>query len=150
MKFESIDSILDFAISKEEEAEALYLNMAELVERPGMAEAFSAFAAEEAGHRQRLLKLKAGKLPVMAAGAVQSLGIADTLTEVVPSTNMTYQEALRFAMQAEKAAFKLYEDLAAAVEDSGWAEVFHALAQEEAKHKLRFEIEYDEVVLEGN
>jgi len=80
---------------------------------------------------------------------VASLGIAERLVPVEPTANMTYAEALRFAMEAEKAAFRLYNDLAAATDDPGLVEVFRSLAAEEAKHKLRFEIEYDEHVLEG-
>jgi rubrerythrin len=38
-------------------------------------------------------------------------------------------------------------DLAAVAEAEEFTEMFLALAQEEAKHKLRFEIEYDDAVL---
>jgi rubrerythrin len=62
---------------------------------------------------------------------------------------MTYQEALLFAMKAEKAAFVLYTKLAEVTSDAGLQRVFRNLAQEEAKHKLRFEIEYDDHILEG-
>ena len=57
---------------------------------------------------------------------------------------MTYIDALIVAMKKEKAAFKLYIDLAAATQDEKIKIVFLELAQEEAKHKLRFEIEYDD------
>ena len=40
-------------------------------------------------------------------------------------------------------------DLAAGASDE-LAELFRSLAAEEAKHKLRFEIEYDDVVLKEN
>jgi rubrerythrin len=149
MKFDSIEEILDFAIAKEEEAERFYSELAESMDRPGMREAFLKFASEEAGHRQRLLNIKAGDLPSVSSEKIQSLGIADHLTEVEPSANMTYQEALQLAMNAEKAAFRMYTGLAAITDNEGWAEVFRSLAQEEAKHKLRFEIEYDDVILEG-
>jgi rubrerythrin len=149
MKIDSIEAILDFAIAKEEEAESLYRELAESMDRPGMREAFLQFAKEEAGHKQRLLKVKAGELPTVSREKIQSLGIAKHLTEVEPSANMTYQEALQLAMSAEKAAFKMYTGLAAVTDNEAWAEVFRSLAQEEAKHKLRFEIEYDDVVLEG-
>ena len=43
-----------------------------------------------------------------------------------------------------------YSDLAAATEDDSVRTTLLALAQEEAKHKLRFEIEYDEHVLTEN
>ena len=62
---------------------------------------------------------------------------------------MDYQEALQVAMHKEKKAFLLYTDLAGAVEDAGLKNTFLALAQEEAKHKLRFEIEYDDLLESG-
>ncbi len=60
---------------------------------------------------------------------------------------MTYAEALILAMKKEKLAYKLYLDLAAAAGDGELADLFRSLAAEEARHKLRFEIEYDDVVL---
>ena len=45
---------------------------------------------------------------------------------------------------------KIFEYLAEEVEDTALRETFLALAQEEAKHKLRFEIEYDDVILREN
>ena len=56
---------------------------------------------------------------------------------------MNYQDALIVAMKSEKAAFKLYSDLAKAVDDAAVKDLFLGLAQEEAKHKIHFEIEYN-------
>jgi rubrerythrin len=53
-------------------------------------------------------------------------------------------------MKREKTAFKLYSDLAAIIQDANLRKVFLSLAQEEAKHKLRFELEYDEHILTDN
>jgi rubrerythrin len=53
-------------------------------------------------------------------------------------------------MKAEKAAFTMYTKLAELTDDPSFTRIFRSLAQEEAKHKLRFEIEYDDHVLEGN
>ena len=50
-------------------------------------------------------------------------------------------------LEKEKAAFHLYTDLADVVENQTQKETFLSLAQEEAKHKLRFEIEYDATIL---
>jgi rubrerythrin len=149
MQFAGIDEILDFAIAREEEAAALYASLATTVARPGMRQAFLEFAAEEGRHKARLMRVKAGEMPAVSHEKVVSLGIAERLVPAEPTPNMTYAEALRFAMEAEKAAFRLYTDLAAATDDPGLVEVFRSLAAEEAKHKLRFEIEYDEHVLEG-
>ena len=53
-------------------------------------------------------------------------------------------------VKRERAAFELYSDIAEKVPDTNLKQVFVGLAKEEAKHKLRFEIEYDEVVLSEN
>ena len=149
MGFANIDEILDYAISKEEEAAALYCDLAELAERPGMREAFLEFADEEEGHRRHLQSIKAGELPALTIHQVQNLGIADNLVERKPSAAMTFAEGLMVAIKAEKAAEELYMGLAEATDDPNLATVFAALASEEAKHKQRFELEYDEMVLEG-
>lgn len=149
MDFSSIDEVLDFAIGKEEEAAELYTSMAEQMDRPGMRGTLLELAAEEKRHKERLLKVKAGELPAVSVDKVQDLKITEQLAAPKVSAKMTYQEALVFAMKAEKAAFKLYSDLAASADDPATADVFRSLAQEEAKHKLNLEIEYDEHVLEG-
>ena len=149
MELKTIEEILDYAISNEEKAAELYYDLADKVERPGMKEAFLHFAKEEEGHKARLLQIKAGELPAVTEEKVANLGITETMDEPVVAANMTYQEALLFAMKAEKAAFVLYTKLAEVTTDSSLQRVFKSLAQEEAKHKLRFEIEYDDQVLEG-
>ncbi len=149
MKLTTIDQILDYAISNEEKAAALYHDLAGNVERPGMREAFLHFAKEEEGHKARLLKIKEGEIPAVAEEKIANLGITEILEEPETAPNMTYQEALVFAMKAEKAAFTLYTKLSEMTSDAGLQRVFKGLAQEEAKHKLRFEIEYDDHVLEG-
>jgi len=145
----TIESILEYAISNEEKAAALYYELAEKVERPGMREAFLHFAKEEEGHKARLLKIKKGEIPAVIEEKIANLGITESLDEPKIAANMTYQEVLLFAMKAEKAAFVLYTKLSEATSDAGLQRVFSGLAQEEAKHKLRFEIEYDDHILEG-
>ena len=58
-------------------------------------------------------------------------------------------EALARAIKAEQAASELYTGLAEATDEPNLAAIFTALASEEERHKHRFEVEYDEVVLEG-
>ena len=54
------------------------------------------------------------------------------------------------AMQREKAAYRLYTDLANNIDDPEMKELFLGLAQEEAKHKLYFEVQYDDQILKHN
>jgi len=63
---------------------------------------------------------------------------------------MKYADALVLAMKKEKAAFKLYTHLAERTKNPDIKTVFQNLAIEESKHKLRFELEYDEFVMREN
>ena len=148
MEFRTIEDILDFAIRREEAAAELYTSMAGKVTRPEMREALLSFAEEEKRHKQRLLKIKAGELPGVSEETIRDLKIADYVEQPEPTSRMDYPEALRFAMNAEKAAFRLYSDLAE-ISPANHAAAFRALAQEEAKHKLRFEVEYEDNVLKS-
>ena len=56
--FNSVDEILDFAISKEQEAADYYNSLAEKMEKPWMADTFKGFAREEMGHKSKLVEVK--------------------------------------------------------------------------------------------
>ncbi len=146
-RFSSADEVLDFAIKGEIESYEFYTELAEKVDHPWMREVFSEFAREEVGHRKKLEALKEGKILMHAREKIQDLKIADYVIEAEITPDLDYQQALQIAMHKEKKAFRLYSDLARSVKDEGLKNTFLALAQEEAKHKLRFEIEYDDHVL---
>ena len=145
-RFESTDEILDFAIAREAEASEFYTELAAKMQNPAMRKVFEGFATEELGHKMKLEAAKASEL-VLPQQEVQSLGIADYVVDVEAAPDMTYADALVLAMKKEKAAYRLYIDLAAVAEAEELTDMFLALAQQEAKHKLRFEIEYDDVIL---
>ncbi len=149
-EFKNIDDVLDFAIGEEEAARRFYDNLARTAGSQPMREVFEGFAREEMGHKAKLEAVKAGKLKHAFEGKVGDLRISDYIIEVVPSAETSYQEALILAMKKEKAAFRMYLDLAAITDNEDLAALFAGLAQEEAKHKLRFEIEYDDNILTEN
>ncbi len=150
MKLDSVEKILDFAIEKEEDAATFYTDLAGKMDRPYMKDVFNGFAREEKGHKAKLMAIKEGKLMMPAEKQIADLKIGDNLVNIDLKAEMSYQEALIVAMKAEKAAYKLYNDLASATDDAGLKETLLSLAQEEAKHKLRFEVEYDDVILTEN
>ena len=145
-RFSSVDEILDFAIAREIEANKFYTELAERMENPAMRKVLEDFAKEELGHKMRLEAVKRDEF-VIEQEDVGSLGIANYVVDVEPQPDMSYADALVLAMKKEKAAYRLYMDLAAVAEAEELTEMFLLLAQEEAKHKLRFEIEYDDSFL---
>ena len=150
MKLQTVNEILDFAIQKEQEAANFYTDLAARMSREQMKKVFTGFAREEMGHKAKLEAVREGQLLLTAQQKVNDLKIGDHLVNIELTAEMDYQEALIVAMKAEKAAFKLYSDLAAATDDTGLQDLLLGLAQEEAKHKLRFEVEYDDVILAEN
>lgn len=150
MNKDAINDILEYAIAREQAAHDFYEELARRVDRPGMSEVFAQFAVEELGHKAKLERVKAGKTLLAAKGRVLDLKIADYLVTIEEEGDLDYQRALMLAMQREKASYRLYLDISRSVDDPATKELFLALAQEEAKHKLRFEIEYDEAILSEN
>ncbi|MHC4642945.1 MAG: ferritin family protein [Planctomycetota bacterium] len=144
--FESAEEVLDFAIERETESQDFYMKLAERMDNPKMRDVFEKFATEELGHKMKLEAVKHGEI-LLGQREIMSLGIADYVVDVEPRPDMDYTEALILAMKKEKAAYRMYLDLAAVAEDEELTGMFLSLAQEEAKHKLRFEIEYDDIVM---
>ena len=146
----SVDAILDFVIEKEEGAVQFYLEWSKKVERESIGKVLEGFAEEEKKHKALITDVKNGKKIAPTQEGIANLKISDYLADVEPSGDMDYQNALMVAMQREKAAFKLYSDLGKAASDGNVKNLFLALAEEEAKHKLRLEIIYDEEILADN
>ncbi len=145
--FKSMEDILNFAIQNEQEAVDFYAGLAKHARNEEMGKVFTQFAKEEMGHKARLLHIKATGQYVKGKERVMDLKMADYLVDVQPSPDMTYQEVLILAMKREKKAFKLYLDLSTMAPTPELNNLFLSLAQEESRHKLRFELEYDEFVL---
>lgn len=144
------DEILDFAITREEEAAAFYRDLAERVNTTGLKNLLISFAKEEEGHRAKLIGIKSGKRFAHAEGDVLDLKISDYVIDAEAHDNMGVEEALTVAIKREQSAVALYNDLATKTDDADLATTFRALAKEEAHHKLRFEMEYDDKVFREN
>ena len=149
-KFENIDDVLDFAIESEQKAVDFYHQLADRVKNEDMKNIFLEFAQEEVAHKAKLKKIKEEKVFIASSESISDLKISDYVDSVVIKPDMSYQEALIVAMNREKAAFNLYTRLSKKTNVPELQNIFKMLAQEESKHKLRFEIEYDENVLKEN
>jgi rubrerythrin len=145
-----INEVIDFAIDREIEANEFYIKLSKQTDNPAMRKAFEDFAKEELGHKAKLEAFKQGELTIKQDNKTETLNWTDYLVGVEPKPDMSYSDALILAMKKEKASYRLYMDLAAIVNVEEATEMFMWLANEEAKHKLRFEIEYDDVVMRDN
>jgi len=141
-RFHCVDDILDFAIAKENRAHDFYVKLAGLAAKPQVRRAIHDFATDELQHGIRLEAIKAGEVSFHEE-EVGSLDIAEKVPEPKTQPEMSYVDLLVVAMKREKAAFRLYTNLASIAKKKELRDTFLRLAQEEAEHKLRLEIEYD-------
>ena len=147
-KIDSIDEILEFAIAREVEANRFYMDLANWLENPAMRGLVLEFAKEELEHKAKLELevLKTGKVlrPVEKKAEFKA---ADYIVDFGVEPDMEYKDLLIVAIEKEKKSLRLYIDLAAIIEDKDSRETLLSIAEEEAKHKALFEIEYEEARL---
>lgn len=148
--FKNTNEILDFAIQNEQNAVDFYTELAKTAKTNDMRSTFEQFASEEIGHKARLTKIREEGIFTLSSEKVADLKIADYVVISEPKSDMSYEQALVLAMKKEKAAFKLYLKLSEKAPTESLKQLFLGLAQEESRHKLRFELEYDEFVLREN
>jgi len=141
-RFDNFEEAMDFAIFKEIEARRFYLELAEWVEKQETAEVFEKLANEELAHKSRLEELKQGR-GWLEHDDVASLQVTDELETRKPKVNIGYVDALVLGIKREEASSKLYNDLAKRTSSPALKNVFGLLAEEEARHKLKLEVEYD-------
>lgn len=146
----SFEDIISFAIEEEKGAFELYTKLGGMVEKPSAKVMFDELAGEEAKHKEFFEGIKDGKMPDLPITEVADLKISDYLVEIPFKPDMEYQDILIMAMKKEASAVKFYSDMAEETDDSELEKLLKFIALEEAKHKLRLEAEYDDVVLAQN
>ncbi len=140
---ESDQEILEFAIFRENEAYNFFVTLAGHVKDERISKVFEDLAAEELEHKAKLELeiMKMGKtvstelLPPRDAGEYI---ISDDLSPL----DMDYKDVLLLSIEKEDAAYRTYINLISTIHDEHSKEVLLALAEEEIKHKARFETEY--------
>jgi rubrerythrin len=149
--FSNPQEVIDFAIEREQEAHDFYMKTRERVKSQELKDMLYQFAQEELGHKKKLQNIIVKTEEYgFTKDDVTHLKIADYLVDKTPSSDMSYQDILIISMKKEKKSYLLYTDLANRVSNEELKKIFNNLAQEEASHKLRFELEYDEHILTDN
>ncbi|MBN2180872.1 MAG: ferritin family protein [Sedimentisphaerales bacterium] len=143
-KFETDEEILEFAIFRENEAHNFFLALAGRVKDPQIRQLFEDLAAEELEHKTKL------ELEIMKTGRTVSTEQTPPrpaseyiISDVSSELDIDYKDVLLLGMEKEEASFRTYVNLIPSVHNEQSREVLLALAQEEVKHKIRFETEYN-------
>jgi rubrerythrin len=151
-RLENIEEIIDFAIKREQEAQATYLSYAGQTGRRSFSELLVSMAEMEREHERKLTDLKQGKstAAAFAPPRVADLGLADILVEVPFSPDMEYGDFLVLVIRKEREAEQLYRKLEGLTTSADVRNMFALLADEERKHRDWAQERYDEDILKEN
>jgi rubrerythrin len=152
---DSVEGILYYAISGEVEANVFYNLLSQYVDDPQIRAICSDLAGEELEHKARL-ELEIMKLGRVARpfsfnrrdGKALSKPL-DYMLGMAKVMQLDLPKLVLLAMEKEKTAFRFYIDFLPKVQDDECRNVLAELAEEEARHKIRFELEYDRLMTAG-
>ncbi|PKQ62033.1 hypothetical protein BZG02_13925 [Labilibaculum filiforme] len=148
--FRTFEEIIDYAIDEEMDEIEFYSEVANRMDSKNVKRLFRNIALEKTARMLRLEKMKDAK-PELNMNQVQDMKITNSLENIDHSKNdLNYQDALILAMKKEKAKFKFYLNMADSALNKECKETFLALANDEARQRLKFEIEYEEHILVEN
>jgi rubrerythrin len=147
-----VEEILYYAISREVEANVFYNLLSQYIDDAQVRDICNELASEELEHKARL-ELEIMKLGVVvkSSAAVERGGVVlpkplDYMVEIAKAMRLGLPELILWAMEKEKTSFRLYIDMLGMVEDKESRQTILELAEEEARHKMRFEVEYDKLL----
>lgn len=147
---QEFEEILDFAISREEEAVKFYQELQEQSQFQDVKNMLKDLEMMENGHIQIIENIRITGVKEEDIQKVPNLNISEYLCVDPSDLDMSYQNLLVRAMKREENSFLLYSEMSVKFPDAEIATLFRRLAADEAKHKLFFENLYDDWIRTGN
>ncbi len=140
--FHSVEDVIEFAIKREVQAQEFYDKLARIIKDEKLRKIINDLQTEEIHHELVLYKIKHGQQK-FNEDEVSNINIVEYSPNYEPWPDMNRADLLLLCIKKEETSRRLYTHLAAICKDPEMRETIIRLAQEEARHKLRFEVEYD-------
>ena len=148
MRFTSLQEILKFAISKEQASVRFYQEMMTLAANPATKALFEVMIRRELDHVESL-QFEMNKfgytLDADAERGNSGFQWEERLENDETVRDMSFIDALALGIQKERASFRLYAQLLGAVQDEQLGKILMELAEEEMRHVLQLEREYENI-----
>ena len=148
MEFKSTPEILKFSISKERASIKFYQDLLRHLADSTTQSLFEVLIQKEQEH-VAALQFEIEKLGHTVDTSTEKLDSTflwdERLEADEPVGHMSFVDGLLLAIQKERAAFRLYAKLLATAKDEELSEVLLALAEEEMRHVLQLEQEYEAI-----
>lgn len=142
--------ILEYAISREIEAYHFFMALAARTESEKIQKMFEELANEELEHKAKL------ELEIMKSGKTVSTELPPPrpeneyiFSQDATQLDIDYEDLLMLCIEKEDSSYKIFVKLAANIHNEDARETLIRLAEEEVKHKARFEREYDKLSKES-
>ena len=146
----SIGEVLELAIKREMQAAEFYMGCVARVADETTRVLFERLAEEELEHKAKLeLEMVKEGYVAKTVGKLVDVDRPQYGDEIEIDAEIEYHEVVSMAVRKERQALRFYVQLAGLVPDEPAHEVFLQLAEEEARHLVRFEIEYNRLTADG-
>lgn len=145
--------VFRFAITREEEAAAIYADLAEKATDSGLRALWLDLRRDELDHKRHLEALAsqaAAGSPPASVRMPADLGLSDPVPDAPLTAAADLQDVLLQAARKEARAAALYSGLAASASDAATKSLLERMAAEELGHKLRLETAYERHFLREN
>jgi rubrerythrin len=143
MSEQAKEQVIRLAIRREIEAYKFLLALSQVVQFPGIKFLLENMAKEELEHKEML------ELELLKLGAVVPQDDAEFDNEYKIESDeiaeMDYGDLLILGMEKEDISFRFYVDMAVKAASPESRDAFLAIAEQELRHKIRFEIEYEKL-----
>ncbi len=144
MGSDTLQSVIDLAIQREEEAYNFYLGLCKVVGDKAARDTLKYLAEEEAGHKAFLVKCKEQMScdVVLRPDLPVDYRVAEHLNQPDIKKNMNSEEVFLVAANREVHAHNFYKSLAGLYPKGPVKELLLRMANEEMKHKEKMEYLY--------
>jgi rubrerythrin len=144
MAKEELQTVLDQAITREEDSHQVYAAALSQTEDPAARAMLTDLVREEQRHGALLRDIKLDRIESAEMNPVRDLGISQYLHESGTLKGASLQDVVIFAMKREERAQQFYDTMCGAVADPHLRRLFEMLANEEMRHKRWLERFYDD------
>jgi rubrerythrin len=135
MELTTIESVLDFAIEREQQAVDFYTSLAGRMESPLLKGFFQTLSAQELAHRKLLENIRFKGTAFRGS----SIAVKHAKDDCSPNQELAVEGALEVAIRREKNATTLYSQLAEQATDPDAKKILLDLAEQEATHELQIQ-----------
>jgi rubrerythrin len=145
MEFNTFEDVLDFAILQEKAAQQFYSDLEEKVTNDDVRLFYKTLIQEEHLHELKLRELKRFGYELVEPD-METLKESGYLDAMPVSPEISFVDAVRYAIKKERSARMLYHTLGEMCKQNELKELFEELADQEDSHAKYFKAEYGDLL----